>query len=107
MKSVLFVLLATGLVLTATGRLESRGQEKKQAAPNPLKLQLLLEEITVKGHHVFLTGTFRITQPVGGETVSSKFGGHSRDGRCQNRDWGQGGESGGSESRYVRDSAAS
>jgi hypothetical protein len=73
MKSVLFVLLATGLVLTATGRLESRGQEKKKSAPKALELQVLLEEISVKGQHVFLTGTFRITQPVGGETVSSKL----------------------------------
>ena len=73
MKSVLFVLLATGLVLTATGRLESRGQEKKKSATKALELQVLLEEISVKGQHVFLTGTFRITQPVGGETVSSKL----------------------------------
>jgi hypothetical protein len=73
MKSVLLVFLATGLVFIRTGRLESRGQEKKNATPNALKLQILLEEINVKGQHVFLTGTFRITQPVGGETVSSKL----------------------------------
>src|SRR5262245_42355809 len=73
MKSVLFVFLATGLVFIRTGRLESRGQEKKNATPNALKLQVLLEDISVKGQQVFLTGTFRITQPVGGETVSSKL----------------------------------
>jgi RNA polymerase sigma factor (sigma-70 family) len=38
-----------------------------------VKLQVGLEDIDIKGAHIFLTGTFRITQPLGGETVSSKL----------------------------------
>jgi hypothetical protein len=73
MKSALVVLLATGLLLAAARLPESRGQAKENTAAIGVKLQVLVEEINVKGQHVFLTGTFRITQPVGGETVSSKL----------------------------------
>jgi hypothetical protein len=73
MKSVLPVLLVTGSLLAAGGLSESRGQEKKKAAPAAVKLHVELEDINKKGGHIFLTGIFRITQPVGGDTVSSKL----------------------------------
>jgi hypothetical protein len=73
MKCVLFVLLVTGSLFAAAGLPESHGQEKKKAAPTAVKLQVELEDIKCKGEHVFLTGTFRITQPVGGELVYSKL----------------------------------
>jgi RNA polymerase sigma factor (sigma-70 family) len=52
---------------------ERSGQEKKKPAPAAVTVQVELEEIKVKGNDLFLTGTFRITQPLGGETVSSKL----------------------------------
>src|SRR5262245_51941843 len=73
MKSVSSVLLMTCSLLAAGGLSESRGQEKKKAGPAAIKLQVELEDVNVKGSHIFLTATFRITQPVGGETVSSKL----------------------------------
>jgi hypothetical protein len=73
MRACLFVVLASGLVLVGAGQSESRGQEKKTATPTGIKVQMELEEINVKGQHVFITGTFRITQPEGGVLISSKF----------------------------------
>jgi len=60
-------------VLVEAGRPESRGQEKKKAGPAAVKVQVLLEEITVKGKHRFVTGTYRKTQPLGGEIISSRL----------------------------------
>jgi hypothetical protein len=73
MKSAWLVLVVTGSLLVASGLSDARGQEKKKAAPAAVKVQVELEEIKQKGDYFFLTGTFRITQPVGGETVSSKL----------------------------------
>jgi hypothetical protein len=71
MKSVLSVFLVTCSLLAVGGLSESRGQEKKK--PTAVKLQVQLEDINVKGSHILLTASFRITQPVDGETVSSKL----------------------------------
>ena len=73
MKACLLVLLATGSVLVGAGRPESRGQEKKKAGPAAIKVQVILEEIHVKGKHRFVTGSFRKTQPLGGEIISSRL----------------------------------
>ena len=73
MKYALLVLVVTGSPFVASGLSDARGQEKKEAAPVAVRVQVELEEIKRKGDHFFLTGTFRITQPVGGETVSSKL----------------------------------
>jgi len=72
MKSVLSVLLVTGLLLAADDPSESRGQEEKKAERGAVKLHVKLEDINIKDSGIFLTGTFRITQ-LGGETVSSKL----------------------------------
>jgi len=73
MKRVLSALLVLGSLLAAGGVPQAGGQEKRKAEPTAIKLNVELEAIKVKGEHIFLTGTFRITQPVGGETVSSKL----------------------------------
>jgi len=73
MKCALLVLVVTGSLLVASGLSAAHGQEKKKTAPAAVKVQIELEEIKHKGDHFFLTGTFRITQPIGGETVSSKL----------------------------------
>ena len=73
MKSALLVLVVTGSLLVASGLSDARGQEQKKAVPAAVKVQVELEEIKQKGDHFFLTGRFRITQPVGGATVSSKL----------------------------------
>ena len=72
MRSALLVIVAAGSLVVVGALSDARSQEKK-AAPAVVKLQVALEEISQKGDHFFLTGTFRITQPVGGETVSSKL----------------------------------
>jgi hypothetical protein len=72
MKSFLIAFLAIGLLVVGAAQRESRGQEKK-TTPTVIKVLMELEEINVKGRHSFLTGTLRITQPVGGELVSSKL----------------------------------
>jgi hypothetical protein len=72
-KACLLVLLATGPVLVGSSRPESREQEKKKAGPAAIKVQVFLEEITVKGKHRFVTGSFRKTQPLGGEIISSRL----------------------------------
>jgi hypothetical protein len=73
MKTALVVFVVTGSFLVAGGLSVARGQEKKKAAPAAVKLQVELEEIKQKEDHFFLTGTFRITQAVGGETVASRL----------------------------------
>jgi hypothetical protein len=73
MKSALTALLVTGSLLVAGVPSESRGQEPKNAKPAAVKLQVQLEDINVSGSGIFPTGTVRITQAVGGETVSSKL----------------------------------
>jgi RNA polymerase sigma factor (sigma-70 family) len=48
-------------------------KKARKVAEVKVRVNLNLEEVNVKGKHIFVTGTYRRTQPVGGVIVSSRL----------------------------------